>query len=55
MVLTGGMKNALPRAKPPRSPAVALARPRPTAAAALLLASILSLPFVALALGQAVF
>ncbi|WP_176445067.1 hypothetical protein [Maliponia aquimaris] len=49
------MKNAPPRATPPRSHAKALARPRPTAAAALLLASVLSLPFAALALTQAVF
>lgn len=44
-----------PRREAPRSIAVVAPAPRPTLAAALLLATGLSLPFAALALLQAVF
>lgn len=44
-----------PRREAPRSIAAVAPRPKPTAAAALLLATALSLPFVVLALLQAVF
>lgn len=48
------MKRDALRPRPPCNTASTLIRPRPTAAAALLLASVLSLPFALLALIQAV-
>lgn len=55
MALIAGMKNTPLRDSPPRPTAAALARPRPTAAAALLLASVLSLPFAVLVVLQTLF
>lgn len=54
MLLTAVMKKVALRKTPPRSAARDIARPRPTAGAALLLALALSLPFAALTLVQAV-
>ncbi|WP_421907191.1 hypothetical protein [Mameliella sp.] len=53
MLLTPLMMTERLRQDPPRSPARDMVRPRPTAGAALLLAVALSLPFVALAVVQA--
>ncbi len=53
MLLTAVMKKDALRKTPPRSAASDMARPRPTAGAALLLAGGISLPFAALALVQA--
>lgn len=55
MVLTADMKRNLLRRKAPRTPSTALTRPRPTAASAVLMAVVLSLPFAALALLGAAF
>ncbi|WP_198319817.1 hypothetical protein [Antarctobacter heliothermus] len=49
------MKRSLWRTAAPRPACTVLARPRPTAASALLLAFLLSLPFGAVALLQALF
>ncbi|WP_164932853.1 hypothetical protein [Tropicibacter alexandrii] len=46
------MRHDSLRRAAPRPKMIAAARPRPTAAAALLLASVLSLPFLALAVVQ---
>lgn len=49
------MKRAIRPQIRPRSSDQAMTRSRPTAAAALLLGMLLSIPFVALALAEAVF
>ncbi|MBV6637065.1 MAG: hypothetical protein KI788_14310 [Mameliella sp.] len=55
MLLTALMMTKHLRHDPPRAIPRDMARPRPTVAAALLLAGTLSLPFAALAVVQAVF
>ncbi|WP_198549954.1 hypothetical protein [Mameliella alba] len=55
MLLTALMMTKHLRHDPPRAIPRDMARPRPTVAAALLLAGALSLPFAALAVFQAVF
>lgn len=54
MLLTGVMTNKLLRPAPPRTATVIAARSRPTSAAALLLASLLSAPLVIVAVVQAI-
>tara|TARA_R100000750_G_scaffold37226_2_gene24005 strand:- start:1952 stop:2101 length:150 start_codon:yes stop_codon:yes gene_type:complete len=49
------MKRSLWRTAAPHPASIVLARPRPTAASALLLAVLLSLPLAAVALLQALF
>ncbi len=54
MRLTVDMTQLVPRPAP-RSTPITAARPRPTAAAALLLSVMLSLPFAVIALGSVLF
>ena len=55
MLLIQVMSRKYLRSPPPRNNFAFMARPRPTAASALLVAVLLSVPFAALALLQALF